>query len=63
MEKVRLPLTSDSLTTFVKILWISVLKSGVILVAIVICGDKDPDTCNLKNLLLECVSHNAIGQY
>ena len=52
MEKVRLPLTSDSLTTFVKILSISVLKSGNILVAIVICGDKNPGYMQSKKSLV-----------
>ena len=52
MEKVRLPITSDSLTTFEKVLLISVLKSGVILVAIVICWDKDPGYMQSKKFLV-----------
>ena len=41
IEKMRLQITSDSLTVFMKILLISLPEQGVILVGIVICKDKD----------------------
>ena len=52
IEKVRLPLTSDSLKLFVKILSISVPEWGVILVGIVICWDKDPEYVRSKKFLV-----------
>ena len=57
IEKVRLPLNSDSLTVFMKILSISVLERGIILVGIVICGDKDPEYMwSKKSLVWVCDS-------
>ena len=57
IEKARLPLTSDSLTVFAKIVSISVLERGIILVGIVICGDND------HKYMLECVTYNVISQH
>ena len=48
----RLPLRDDSSAEFVKILSISVLERGVILVRIAICGDSELEYIRSKNILV-----------
>ena len=52
MEYDRLPLADDSSAEFVKMLSISVLEHGVILVEMITCGDSELEYMRSKNILI-----------